>query len=594
MKHLLDTPFDAHLILRKKKALRRELLGQGGLLDKRIAILGGSTTADVLDMLELFLLKGGIRPVFHESEYGRFAEDALYENPELDAFRPDVVYLHTSYANLTRLPAAADTPEDADRLLAAELARFAEIWDALERRHGCLIVQNTFEPPLLRLLGSQDMVDHRGRTNFVTRLNLGLAEAAGKRKDLLLHDLNYLAARLGLERWHDPAFWHAYKYALSAEALPHLGHSLASLLLAAFGLTRKCLVLDLDNTLWGGVIGDDGVEGIKLGQETAQGEAYQAFQAWVRTMRERGVLLAVCSKNDEENALAGLAHPDSLLSPADFAALAANWEPKHENIRSLAKAMNIGLDSLLFVDDNPAEREIVSAQLPEVAVPDLGQDVSEYPRLIDASGLFESVGLSTDDLKRSRFYAENSRRTEHEARFADYGAYLDSLEMTAEIGPFQPVHLERIAQLTNKTNQFNLTARRYSLAEIRAVAENPHMLHLSGRLTDKFGDNGLVSVLIAEVQGQSLDILLWLMSCRVLKRGMEDAMFDAVLAQARARGLSEIRAEYLKTPKNAMVAEHYARLGFTLVGRAENGDSRWQLTLSEAAQPKNTHIRTLP
>lgn len=594
MKHPLDTPLDAHLILRKKKALRRELAAREGLLEKRIAILGGSTTADVRDMLELFLLHGGIRPVFHESEYGRFETDILYGDAALEAFRPDVVYLHTSYVNISRLPGAADSPGDVGQLLAAELARFVGLWDALERGHGCLVLQNSFDPPPLRLLGNQDLVDHRGRTNFVNRLNLGLAEAAQGRKGVLLHDLNYLAATLGLERWFDPAFWHSYKYALSAEALPHLGHSLAALLLAAFGLRRKCLVLDLDNTLWGGVVGDDGVEGLALGHETARGEAYLAFQAWVKDLAARGVLLAVCSKNDEDNARAGLLHPDSLLSPSDFAAIAANWEPKHENIRALAKALNIGLDSLVFADDNPAERALVAAQLPEVAVPELGDDVSCYPRLLQSTGLFESVGLSDDDLKRGRFYADNAAREQHAARFADYGAYLDSLDMTAEIGPFQPVHLERIAQLTNKTNQFNLTTLRCSLAEIQAAAADPDMLCLAGRLTDRFGDNGLVSVVMGRVDGQGLDILLWLMSCRVLKRGMEDAMFDAVAAWAKARGLAEIRGEYLKTPKNGMVAEHYARLGFERTALAENGDSRWRLALAGDLPNKNLHIRILP
>ncbi len=593
MKHPLEPPFDPHLLLRRKKALRRELLDREGLLDKRIAILGGSTTAEVLDMLELFLLKGGIRPVFHESEYGRYAEDALFGDPALDAFRPDVVYLHTSAVNIHTLPSPGDSPDEAAQLLEAELSRWIGIWDALQARFACLVVQNTFEPPLLRLMGNQDVADRRGRTNFITRLNLGLAEAASARSGMLLHDLGYLAARVGLDRWHDPAFWHAYKYAMSAEALPHLGHSLSSLVLSAFGLTRKCLVLDLDNTLWGGVIGDDGVEGVALGRETARGEAFLAFQKWVREMRERGVMLAVCSKNDEENALAGLRHPDSQLAPEDFAAIAANWEPKHENILMLAKRLNIGLESMIFVDDNPAEREIVSAGLPQVAVPDVGDEVAYYPRLLDASGLLESVSISSDDTQRGRYYAENTRRAEHESRFADYDAYLASLDMRAEIGPFQPVHLDRIAQLTNKTNQFNLTTRRFSLPEIRALAADPATVHLAGRLVDKFGDNGLVSVVIGQRVGQSLHVVLWLMSCRVLKRGMEYAMFDELVARARALGLTEIRADYLKTPKNGMVADHYERLGFECLGRDANGDSRWVLQLAPPPPLKNRHIRVL-
>ncbi|MBA4357670.1 MAG: hypothetical protein C0405_08100, partial [Desulfovibrio sp.] len=591
MNHILNHPFDAHLVLRKKRALRRELLVRPGLLDKRIAILGGSTTAEARDMLELFLLKGGIRPAFYESEYGRFAEDALYDNPELDAFAPEVVYLHTTSFNISILPGPRDTPNEVEGLVQAEFQRFLGIWEALFRKYGCLVVQNNFELPDLRLLGNQDCVDHRGRTAFIASLNQRLAGHARRHKNLLVHDLNLLSARFGLDRWHDPAFWHAYKYAMCLEAAPHLGHSLAALICAAFGRTRKCLVLDLDNTLWGGVIGDDGVDGILLGHETPEGEAYLAFQRWLKDMRSRGVMLAVCSKNDEDNARFGFSHPDSVLGLDDFTAFCANWEPKHENIRALAKAMNIGLDSMVFVDDNPAERALVAAQLPEVAVPDVGQDVSFYPRIIERAGYFETTALSAEDLARTRQYADNAQRTAQEERFHNYDDFLRSLQMTAEIRPFAPVYLERIAQLTNKTNQFNLTTRRYSLAEIEAVAADPAMVHLYGRLTDTFGDNGLVSVVIARVEDHSLDILLWLMSCRVLKRGMEDAMFDALLAQARARGLRELTGSYLPTAKNSMVSEHYARLGFTRVELAENGDSRWRLEPDPAAPPKNSIIR---
>lgn len=594
MKHILDYPFDAHLLLRKKKSIRRELLASDGFLDKRVAVLGGSTTAEVRDMLELFLLKDGIRPSFHESEYGRFAEDALYDNPELEAFAPEVVYIHTTSANIARFPGPADAPGDVDRLLDQEFGRFRAIWEALEQKYACLVIQNNFEPPALRLLGNQDCVDHRGRTNFIARLNLRLAEHARSAKHLLVHDLNHLASRFGLDRWHDPGFWHSYKYAMCYEAVPHLAHSLAAMIRAAYGRSRKCLVLDLDNTLWGGVIGDDGLDGIKIGQETPEAEAFTDFQRWLKEMRARGVMLAVCSKNDLENAREGFSHPDSVLSLDDFTAFAANWGPKHENIRDLAQAMNIGLDSLVFVDDNPAEREIVSGQLPMVAVPEVGGGVSDYPRILDRSGLFETVALSEDDLKRNRYYAENFRRRTLEQRFENYDDFLRSLEMTAEIKPFAPVYLERIAQLTNKTNQFNLTTKRYSLAEIKAVAEAPDMVHLYGRLADKFGDNGVVSVVIAQVQGPRMDILLWLMSCRVLKRGMEAAMFDALAAQAKVRGVREIHAAYLKTPKNGMVADHYAGMGFTRLSLAENGDSRWRLALPEPYVPKNSIIRILP
>ena len=335
-----------------------------------------------------------------------------------------------------------------------------------------------------------DASSPHGLSRFVMGLNAAFAHEAATRPRLLLQDVNGISARFGIRHWFDWDRYFSYKLLLTPEANLELARSLASLVNAAFGKTRKVLVLDLDNTLWGGVIGDDGADQIQIGRETAIGEAYSAFQEYCLALRSRGILLAVCSKNDAAIARSGLAHPSSILKAEHFSCFKANWEPKHENILAIAKELNLGVDSFVFVDDNPAERAIVSAQLPTVAVPDVGDQVAHFATIIDQGRYFEPATLSREDLERAVLYSNNNQRTAVEKAFENYGDYLDFLEMTAEIEPFKPAYLERIAQLTNKTNQFNLTTRRYSLAEIQSFANNPGYLGVYCRLSDRFGDNG--------------------------------------------------------------------------------------------------------
>jgi len=304
------------------------------------------------------------------------------------------------------------------------------------------------------------------------------------------------------------------------------------------------------------------------------------------------VLLAVCSKNDVENAREGFSHPDTVLRLEDFSAFKANWNPKPDNIREIAAELNIGLDSLVFVDDNPAERAIVASQLPEVAVPDVGSDVSLFAEAIEREAYFEPAAIVQDDLDRAAFYTANVQRDNHASAFASYAEFLESLEMTAEIGPFAPVYLGRIAQLINKTNQFNLTTRRYTAAEVEAAATDSASVTLYGRLADKFGDNGLVSVVIGTQRGSALDIDLWLMSCRVLKREMEWAMFDALVEECHKRGVGEIHGIYIPSKKNGMVAEHYGVLGFRRVQSEPDGRTLWSYAVPAGYAPKATHIRT--
>ena len=592
--HPLDHPFDPDLILRKKRSLKRELMAHPPALKRRIAVMGGPTTAEVVDILELFLLHQGIAPEFFQSEYNKVGEDALFGSPELEAFKPELVVLFTTQASLRRYPEPAEPVDSARALLESELSRFRSYWDAIAGRHGCTIIQNNFDEAPTRSFGNLDAWDERGRVHFTRELNQRFAAEARGRKDLLLHDLARVSACFGLDRWHDRRLYYMGKYGMAMDAVPAVAHSLASLIKASLGRGSKALVLDLDNTLWGGVIGDDGVGGIQLGQETPQGEAHTALQDYARLLRQRGVVLAVASKNEPANAQEGFTHPDTVLKLEDFASFKANWDPKHENLIAMAAELSLGLDSLVFVDDNPVERAIVREGAPAVAVPEVGDEPSAYPVILDRAAYFETVALTEDDLKRAGQYAANAQRDISRASFRDYGEFLDSLAMEGEVKPFAEVYLDRITQLTNKSNQFNLTTRRYSESEIRAVMADSSKIARYGRLKDKYGDNGLVSVVIGEVQGECLDLVLWLMSCRVLKRGMEHAMFDAVAAAARERGLKRLQGSYLPSPKNAMVKEFYPGLGFSRTGDLEGGGSLWSLDLSGPAEPLNRHIRLLP
>ncbi|MDP1558302.1 MAG: HAD-IIIC family phosphatase [Nitrosomonas sp.] len=586
----LSYPFDAHYLLRMKKAIRRELISRTDLMEKRVAILGGSTTAEIKDMLELFLLKDGIKPVFYESGYNRYYEEVLFSGAELKQFAPEIIYIHTSNVNITRYPSVLERAEDIDGIVAGEVNRFRKIWDRIAAEYSCPIIQNNFELPHYRGLGNLDAYDVHGHTRFIAELNRCFSEEARQRHNLHLNDINYLSAWFGLERWYDKCAWYSYKYAMSIEAIPLLAHSVATIVRAILGQAKKCLVLDLDNTLWGGIIGDDGVNGIRIGKETPEAEAYTEFQQYVKGLKERGINLAICSKNDEANAREGFTHPDSILALEDFSVFRANWEPKHENIREIAQLLNIGIDSLVFADDNPAERDLIRFQEPRVAVPEMGNNVAKYIDVIDKSGLFETIVLSHDDLQRSTFYIDNAVRRDNQSHFENYDDFLHSLDMVAEIKPIVPVYLDRVAQLTNKTNQFNVTTRRYTPAELKAVAEDSCYITLFGRLKDRFGDNGLVSVMVGVIQGLELYLDLWLMSCRVLQRGMEAAMLDQLVVEAQGRGLKSIIGYYYPSARNVLVSGLFEEMGFKNLTKKEDYSSVWMLDISTAYTNKNLFI----
>ncbi|MDE7247277.1 MAG: HAD-IIIC family phosphatase [Lachnospiraceae bacterium] len=606
----LEYPFDGEQILKKSKKIKRALLEErSDFLEKRIAVLGGSTTHDIIRILELFLLEQGIRSVFYESEYAQYWQDVMFDNPQLADFRPDLIFIHTSNRNVTAYPSMQDQEERVDELLSEQYEHFRVMWEKIADTYHCPVIQNNFEYPFYRLLGNQEAVYLQGRISFLNRLNEKFYQYAREHENFYIHDINYLSASYGLDRWADPLYWHMYKYACCMQAIPVFAHNLANVVKAIFGKNKKALVLDLDNTLWGGVVGDDGPENLEIGQETPMGQVYAEFQGYVKAQKEIGVMLAVNSKNEYDNAIAGLKHPEGVVKPEDFVAIKANWEPKSSNMHAIAEELNILPDSLVFVDDNPAEREIVRAQTPGARAPEIGTP-EQYIRGLDHGGFFEVTTLSEDDRKRSEMYRANRERSKQQERFTDYHEYLLSLEMKGTIRPFEAVYMARIAQLTNKSNQFNLTTRRYTQSDIEAFAADQGYITRYGKLADRFGDNGVVSVVIGRkgsmqdvavyrrderpasgTEGNVLHLELWLMSCRVLKRDMESAMMDSMVEACESCGIKTIMGYYYPTAKNGMVKDFFQEMGFEKTEETDTGVTIWRFEIPEDYRKKNTVIR---
>ncbi len=584
----LCRPFDGDKIMSSKKRLLRLLKEHESGTPLRIAVLGGSTTSDIIKVLELFLRNRGVIPSFYESEYAQYWSDAVFGTPELTEFKPELVFIHTTSRNIEEKPTVGESDKSVAEKLEREYARYEKMWISLSEKFGCVIIQNNFEMPSERLLGNREVGCVYGRIDFITRLNCKLYDYAQTHGNFYIHDINYLSAAYGLERWHELRHWHLYKYAMSVSAIPEFAYSLSNIICSVMGRNKKVLALDLDNTLWGGVIGDDGQSGIEIGSETSEGQSYLRLQKFIKAHKELGVLLTVCSKNDPENALEGLNHPDGVLKPSDFALIKANWNEKSLNLEETARELNLLTESFVFVDDNPVECDIVKAQVPEIVTINF-ENPEECIRAIDKCGYFEVTNLSADDAKRGEMYAANAKRAEAEKKFASYDDFLASLEMRAVIGEFDSVHIPRITQLTNKSNQFNCTTKRYTQAEMEAVAASPDYIRLCGRLTDKFGDNGIVSVVIGNKRGNELHIDLWLMSCRVLKRGMEYAMINRLVEEAKKAGVTEIFGYYYPTKKNAMVSRLYEDFGFTMISSDENGNTVWKLGANEYS-PKNVFM----
>jgi len=557
-----------------------------------VAILGSATTTQLSQLIELCLFAAGVRGPIHEAEYGTFRQEIFDPTSDLYAAAPQIVYLATTWRDLSHCPSFGCDHAAVQERVDAEVADWATLWQTAHDRLGCQIIQDNFAPPSWRLLDNLELRHPAGLGNYITRINLALAESAPK--FVAIHDVDHLAATAGRRSWSDERFYHHAKLPCAPEYLLDYAHSVASVIAAQLGRGRKCLVLDLDNTLWGGVIGDDGLGGIRLGQGNPEGEAFLAFQRYAKGLQLRGVLLAVCSKNEEATAAEVFdKHPEMVLRRDDISCFVANWADKATNLRTIAKTLNIGLDSLVFADDNPAERALVRQLAPEVAVAEMPPDPADYVATLERHRWFQLISLGAEDLKRTDYYRANAQRQRVESDFSSVQGFLESLAMEAKIGPIADATLERSVQLIGKSNQFNLTTRRYSSGDVLEMLQCPAWVTRTISLSDRFGDNGLISVLLARLEGKALRIDTWLMSCRVLKRDVEHLALNHLYELAVARGAKVIRGEYLPTAKNGLVRDHYRKLGFTLTDTDQNGRTCWELPVGGLWEPLKHFIKEI-
>lgn len=553
-------------LARLAKALGR-LDERPGLAPFRLAVLSNATMDLVLPLLSVAALRHGLALDLYAAPYDQAVQQALDPSSALHAFKPDAVLLaFDSRAYGLAEPALAD-PEGAVK---AALGKVATIRSGLAVP---LIVQ-TAAPPPEPLFGSFDRRVAGVPLALCSTFNDRLAEGG----DVLL-DVAALAQHIGLENWHDPARWYLAKLPFAPAMGPLYADHVARLLAALRGKARKCLVLDLDNTIWGGIIGDDGLEGIKLGQGDAVGEAHLAVQRAALELRARGVVLAVCSKNDDAVARRPFTdHPDMALHLDHIAVFQANWIDKPTNLKAIAKQLNIGTDALVFLDDNPVERALVRREMSEVAVPELPDDPALYPRMLLSAGYFEAVAFSAEDRDRAGQYQANAKRAAMETSATDLDSYLRSLQMRLHLAGFDPMGRARIAQLINKSNQFNLTTRRYTESEVARLEKDEAVFTLQARLVDCFGDNGMISVAICR-KGSEWDIECWLMSCRVLGRKVEHAVLATMAEAAVAEGARALIGRYAPSGRNSMVEDHYAKLGFAAAGR-DGEATLWRFDLA--------------
>lgn len=555
----------------------------------KIALTATSSIEHFVSVFRFWLANEGYDAEFFVSDFNTIDQTILNTDSGLYQFNPDIIWVFSNYRDvICDIPLGASSAQ-INKQLDQSMQRFQKLWSTFRKSSSAFILQNNADIPVERVFGNYEGTASWGRVNFLRQYNYLLSSHLPSAATIF--DIDYLSSLVGKKTWFDDRYWLHSKNAFSLEACGIIAFKAAKLVNASQGRSKKCLVLDLDNTLWGGVIADDGLENIKLGAGSL-GEAFVRFQQYILNLKKRGIILAVCSKNDEANAqLPFLKHPDMSLSLNDIALFVANWDNKADNLCYIAETLNIGLDSMVFVDDNPAEREQVRMNLPMVAVPEMPQDPARFVEMLDEQAYFETFSFTPEDQNRSDMYQLNMQRNEFQSQFNDLSQFLTDLKMEAHVGQFDEFHLPRIAQLINKSNQFHLTTTRYTEDEIKIMMADKETICHYFKLRDKFGDNGLIAVIILKNElDSSLLVDTWAMSCRVLSRGMEEFIHDEMVNLARQNGVQRIMGRYIPTPKNKLVSSLYKRLGYTLINK-EECLTTWQLTIVDQETTQNKFIR---
>jgi FkbH-like protein len=569
-------------VARALEQCRRENFELNPLSDFRLGVLANGTVDLVIDCLPAACARHGVALQTVSAPFDQVDQQALDPASTINTAQLDAVLVAVDHHWFSL--DGIDFAQEPDQRIAGAIDRLRSVVEGLRQHGGAPAILQTVPVPPYSVFGSYDRRVSGSVRSLIDQCNRAIIALADKTGSYLL-DTATLAERVGIDRWFDPLQWVSYKFPFSADCCPIYADTVGRLLSAIRGKARKCLVLDLDNTVWGGVIGDDGLEGILIGQGNARGEAFLSVQRLALQLRDRGVFLAVCSKNDDAVARGPFKeHADMLLREEHISVFQANWIDKPSNLESIAKALNIGLDALVFLDDNPAERAQMRSALPMVAIPELPEDPSWYAWILSAAGYFEAVTFSAEDRFRVEAVASDARREEVLATSRNLGDYLSSLNMVISQAPFDAVGRQRITQLINKTNQFNLTTKRYTEAEIAAAEADPTVFTLQVRLKDKFGDLGMIGVVIGRPSDpHTWELDTWLMSCRVLGRGVEQAMLSKVVAEAKRQGIRRLVGKYIPTSKNSMVADHYSKLGLRPINSESQEYTLWELSVENYA-----------
>lgn len=554
-----------------------------GMPKYRLSVLGDCATQHLATAIRGYAVEENLDFQVFDADYDQIDAQLMDEQSEFYRFDSQFALIYMCTEKLYHAFCERDKKAGFAEEICGKLEYY---WDLIAGRSSASVIQFTFAEMDDRAFGNFACKTADSFLYQVRKLNYLLMESCQKQKNVFLLDLNYIQAMYGRSTTCDDKMYYIAKMPLSTAALPHVAKQVTDIVKAASGRIKKCVVTDLDNTLWGGVIGDDGLEGIQIG-ELGLGHAFEELQMWLKELKRRGILLAVCSKNNEETAKEPfLKHAEMILRLEDFAMFVANWEDKASNIRKIQQTLNIGMDSIVFLDDNPFEREQVRAMLPEVTVPELPEDPAMYVSCLRALNLFETTSYSETDKERTGQYQAEAKRAENMRQFQSYDEYLQSLDMVAEAKPFDSFHFPRIAQLTQRSNQFNLRTVRCSEEQVARLAQDDRYLTLYFTLKDKFGEHGLISVAILEkTDTDTLFMYNWLMSCRVLKRGMEEFIINKVMETAKENGYRRVIGEYIQTPKNAMVKDIYEKLGFVRLD-----DGRFEADVEQYIQNK-TYIK---
>lgn len=556
-----------------KKNLKKDF---SGLKKIRIAIVGDTSTQFLHQALRGFAYEEGFDFEIYEADYDQVDAQILDTSSELYSFQPEFVIIFQSIQKLSKRFYKSQKTNFAEQHLGEIENHFSTISSQLKTN----IIYFNFPELNDTVFGNFSNKTDRSLIYQVRKINLQLMDLSRSTKNLFIFDYAFLYAQFGKQFVFDPKVYYTTDMVLSLDILPYVAKNISDIIFSLSGKFKKCLIIDLDNTMWGGIIGDDGIENIQIG-DLGIGKAFTDLQIWFRQLKERGIILAICSKNNEATAKEPFEkHPDMVLTLDDIAVFVANWDNKADNIRYIQSILNIGFDSMVFLDDNPVERDMVRTHLPQVLVPELPEDPSLYLDHLLKLNLFETSSFSEEDQMRTKQYQEEAGRAIAQKSFTNEDDFLKSLTMSSEVRPFSAFNIPRVAQLSQRSNQFNLRTVRYTEEDVQRLSASDDYVTLSFTLKDKFGDNGLICVIILKKEQKTLFIETWLMSCRVLKRGMENFTLNTIVNYAKENGFTKVVGEYIPTPKNSMVKDHYRDLGFT------EKDGKWELDVNSFSERK--------